>query len=102
MHDVPVINQPTWPMLHGATTPARMSFKMTFEATDKTVLYDDKAKRFRVKGYLATCRMEASVSVPSTGFSWRSDPIDQCPPADFAVIGEEVNGRYYDEVAVAK
>ena len=99
MHDVPVINQPTWPALRGATTPAREDFKMIFEATDKAVLYDDKAKRFRVKGFLATCRMEASVSIPSTGFSWKSDPIEQCPPADFAVIGEEVNGKYYDEVA---
>ena len=49
MRDVPVINPPTWPALHRATTPARMSFKMTFEATDTAVLYGDEAKRLRVK-----------------------------------------------------
>jgi hypothetical protein len=97
MHDVPVIDQPKWPA-HGAeATLARMSFKMIFAATDKAVNYDDKAKRFRVTGYLATCRMEARVAVPSIGFVWKSDPIDKCPPAEFAVIGDEVNGKYYDE-----
>ncbi len=92
-----VIDQAKWPA-HGAqTTPSRMSFKMIFEATDKAVTYDDKAKRFRVTGFLATCRMEARVAVPSIGFTWTSDPIDTCPPAAFAVIGNEVNGKYYEE-----
>lgn len=70
-----------------------MSFKMVFEATNKAVTYDDKAKFFRVTGFLAICRMEARVTVPSIGFTWKSDPIDKC----FAVIGNEVNGKYYDE-----
>ena len=81
----------------GAGTLARMSFKMIFRARDKAVNYDDKAKRFRVTGFLATCRMEARVAVPSIGFVWKSDPIDKRPPAEFAVIGDEVNGKYYDE-----
>ena len=64
MHDVPVIDQPKWPA-HGARiSPARLSFKMIFEATDTAINYDDKAKRFRVMGFLATCRMEARVVVP--------------------------------------
>jgi hypothetical protein len=97
MQDVPVIDQPKWPT-HGAqTAPARMSFKMIFEATDKPVAYDDNAMRFRVSGFLATCRMEARVVVPSIAFSWKSDPIDKCPPAAFAVMGDEVNGKYYEE-----
>lgn len=97
MQDIPLIDQPKWPA-HGAqTSPARMTFKMVFEATDKAVTYDDKARHFRVTGFLATCRMEARVEVPGTGFTWKSDPIDRCPPADFALIGEEVNGKYYDE-----
>jgi hypothetical protein len=53
-------------------------------ATDKPVTCEDKLKRFRVRGFLATCRMEAEVSVPSRGF---------------AVIGEAVNGRHCDELA---
>ncbi len=70
---------------------------MIFEATDREVTYDDNAKRFRVMGFLAICRMEAEVAVPTIGFTWRSDPIEQCRPAEFAVIGQEVNGKYYEE-----
>ena len=76
-----------------------MLFRSVFEATDQAVTYDVKAKLFRVTGFLAFCRMEARVAVPSMGFSWRSDPIDKCPPAAFAVIGKEVNGKYYEEEA---
>jgi hypothetical protein len=36
-------------------------------------------------------------TVPSIGFAWKSDPIDKCPPAEFAVRGNELNGKYYDE-----
>ena len=97
MHDVPVIDQPQWPA-HGAeTAPGRMSFKMIFEATPEAIQYEDKDKHFRLKGFLATCRMEAQVRNLATGYSWLSDPIEKCPPAAFAVIGEEVNGKYYDE-----
>ena len=66
---------------------------------DRAVTYEDKAKLFRVTAFLAVCRMEARVVVPSIGFIWRSDPIDRCPPAAFAVIGSEINGKYYDEAA---
>jgi len=99
MQDVAVIDQPKWPARKAPATPARMSFKMIFEATNQAVTYDDKARLFRVTGFLAICRMEARVAVPSMGFSWRSDPIDKCPAAAFAVIGNEVNGKYYEEEA---
>jgi hypothetical protein len=46
-------------------------------------------------GTRATCQMEAQVEVPSIGFSWKSDPLSTSK-CDFAVIGEEANGRYYD------
>jgi hypothetical protein len=97
MKDVPVFDQPKWPEHGAAATPAIMTFKMIFEATDRPVTYEDKARRFRVTGYLATCRMQAQVEVPSAKLTWKSAPIEQCRPADFAVLGEEVNGRYYDE-----
>jgi hypothetical protein len=97
MHDVRIIDQPKWPAHDAQTSPARLSFKMIFEASDKAINYDDRAKRFRVTGFLATCRMEARVEIPSSGFIWKSDPIDKCPPAAFAVIGDEVNGKYYGE-----
>jgi hypothetical protein len=100
--NVPVIDQPKWPAHGAATSPAVMSFKMTFDATDKAVTYEDKARHFRVTGFLATCRMEARVEVPAAKFAWKSDPIEKCPPAEFAVIGEEVNGKYYDEAEVTR
>jgi hypothetical protein len=45
-------------------------------------------------GQLATAQLEAEASVPTLGFSWRSDPITTSCAA-FAVIREEVNGRYF-------
>lgn len=97
MQDVPVIDQPKWPAHGAATMPALVSFKMRFDATDKPVTYEDPSRHFRVKGFLADCRMEARVEVPSSKFAWKSDPIDKCLPAEFAIIGDEVNGKYYDE-----
>jgi hypothetical protein len=43
----------------------------------------------------ATCQLEAQVEVPSTGFSRKSDPLETSK-CDFAIIGDEANGRYYD------
>jgi hypothetical protein len=39
--------------------------------------------------------MEVEVEVSSMGFSWKSDALNTSK-CDFAIIGEEVNGRYYD------
>jgi hypothetical protein len=39
--------------------------------------------------------VEVRVDVPSIGFSWKTDPLDTTK-CDFAIMGEEVNGRYYD------
>ena len=50
---------------------------MIFEATDTAINYDDKAKRFQVTGFLATCRMEARVEVPSIGFHLEKRPDRQ-------------------------
>ena len=90
-----VIDQPKWPA-HGApTTPAVMSYRVVWKATDEKIVYEDKLKHFRVDGYRATARVEAAVEIPSLGYSWRSDPIETSGAA-FAIIGEEVNGKYYD------
>jgi len=59
------------------------------------VKYEDPAKHFRFTGARATCQMEAEVEVPSIGFSWKSDPLSTSK-RDFAIIGEEVNGRFYE------
>ena len=97
MENVAVVDQPKWPALDAVGTPATMSFEMIWKATDERVIYDDPEKQFRVEGYRATAQIEAQVKVPSTGFSWKSDPLSSSQ-ANFAIIGEEVNGRYYKPI----
>ena len=72
-----------------------MSFRVVWKATDEKVLIDDKQKHFRFEGYRAMAQAEAMVEVPLLNFSWKSDPIETSR-ATFAIIGNEVNGKYYD------
>jgi hypothetical protein len=72
-----------------------MSFKMVWKSIGETVKYEDSSKHFRFTGYRASCQMEAQIEVPAIGFSWKSDPLSTSK-CDFAVMGDEVNGRYYD------
>lgn len=95
MKDVPVVDQPRWPALDAVATPARMWFKMVWESTGVPVNYEDAGKRFRFAGTRAICRMEARVEVPSIGFSWKSEPLETSK-SEFAIMGDEANGRYYD------
>jgi hypothetical protein len=95
MHEVPIVDQPRWPAVDSIATPARMSFRMVWKSTGEPVKYDDPSKRFRFSGNRAICQLEAQVEVPSIGFSWKSDALNTSK-ADVAIIGEEVNGRYYE------
>jgi hypothetical protein len=95
MRNVPIVDQPHWPALDSVATPARMSFKMVWKSTGEPVKYEDASKHFRFTGVRASCQLEAEVEVPSLGFSWKSDPL-ATSKCDFAVLGEEVNGRYFD------
>ena len=95
MQNVPVVDQPRWPALDSIATPARMTFKMVWKSTGEPVKYDDSARHFRFTGTRASCQLEAQVEVPSIGFSWKSDPLNTSK-CDFAILGDEVNGRYYD------
>jgi hypothetical protein len=95
MQNVAVVDQPRWPALDSLATPARMSFKMVWKSTGEPVKYEDASKHFRFTGTRVSCQMEAQVQVPSIGFSWKSDPLSTSR-SDFAIIGDEVNGRYYD------
>ena len=72
-----------------------MTFKMVWKSTGEPVKYDDSFRHFRFTGIRASCQLEAEVEVPSIGFSWKSDPLSTSK-CDFAIMGEEVNGRYYD------
>ena len=95
MQKVPVVDQPRWPALDSVATPARMNFKMVWKSTGEPVKYEDATRHFRSTGTRASCQMEAEVEVPSIGLSWKSDPLNMSK-CDFAILGEEVNGRYYD------
>ena len=74
MKNVAVVDQPKWPALDAVGTPALMSFKLVWKATDEKIGHDDSQKQFRVDGDRAIAQLEARVEVPSTGFSWQSDP----------------------------
>jgi len=89
-----VVDQPRWPALDAIATPARMTFKMVWKSTGEPVLYENASKQFRFRGTRAGCQLEVQVEVPSIRYSWKSDPL-ATSRADFAVIGEEMNGRYF-------
>jgi hypothetical protein len=95
MQDITIVDQPRWPALDSIATPARMSFKMVWKSTGELVTYDDPSRHFRFTGSRASCQLEAQVDVPSTKFSWKSAPLNTSK-SDFAIMGEEENGRYYD------
>ena len=97
MKNIALVDQPKWPAIDSVGMPAIMSFKLIWKATDEKIIYDDPQKQFRVEGYRASAQLEAQVKVPSIGFSWKSDPISDSN-AKFAIIGEEVNGRYYNPI----
>jgi len=91
---VEVIDQPGWPKPDADARPARMNVTIRWTATDEPVEIDDPAKQFRFRGWKAKSELEARVEVPSIGFTWSSDPIETSH-ANFAIIGEEANGKYY-------
>ena len=94
LQDLEIIDQPTWPAFKAEATPGRMAIKIVWKATNEKVSYSDLQKQFRMDGFKATAQLEAEVEVPSIGFSWKSDPLETSK-ANFAIIGDEVNGKYY-------
>jgi hypothetical protein len=96
MKNVPIIDQPRWPAMDAETTPAFLDFKLVFKATDEPVKYEDAARQFRFQGFKAEAQLEATVRVPSIDFVFKTDPLETSK-SDFAVMGFEVNGKYYEE-----
>lgn len=94
LKNLEITDQPTWPAFKAQATPARMDIKIVWKATNEKVSYSDPQKQFKVDGFKATAQLEATVAVPSIGFSWKSDPLETSK-TNFAIIGDEVNGRYY-------
>jgi hypothetical protein len=95
MKHLAVTDQPKWPAYDARVRSAIMSFRVVWKATGEKILIDDKQKHFRFEGYRAVAQAEAAAEVPSLNFSWKSDPINTSNAA-FAIIGNEVNGKYYD------
>ena len=94
LSQVDVIDQPRWPKPDADARPARLDITIRWTATDEPVEIDDPVKQFRFRGWKAKSQLEARVEVPSIGFTWKSDPIETAH-ANFAIIGEEANGKYY-------
>ena len=94
LKNLEIIDQPTWPAFKAEATPARMDIKIVWKATNERISYGDPQKQFRVDGFKATAQLEAAVEVPLLGFSWKSDPLETSK-ANFAIIGDETNGRYF-------
>ena len=94
MKGVEIVDQPKWPQFKADATPAMMDVRIVWQATDERINYNDPQKQFRVTGFKAIAQLEASVEVPSIGFSWKSDPMDTSK-SGFAIIGDETNGKYY-------
>ena len=96
MTDVPIIDQPRWPAMDAETTPAFLDFKFVFKANDEPVKYEAPARQYLFEGFKAEAQLEATVRVPSIDFVFKTDSLETSK-CDFAVMGSEVNGKYYEE-----
>jgi len=94
MVNLPIIDQPRWPAMDAESTPAFLDFKLVFRAGDEPVNYEDPMRQYRFEGFKALAQLEAEVRVPWIDFTFKTDPLETSR-ADFAVMGTEVNGRYY-------
>jgi hypothetical protein len=94
MINLPIIDQPRWPAMDAESTPAFLDFKLVFRASDEPTKYEDSVRQYRFEGFKAVADLEAEVRVPSIDFTFKTDPLETSR-ADFAVMGTEVNGRYY-------
>jgi hypothetical protein len=95
MTNVAIIEQPRWPAMDAETTPAFMDFKLVLKAGSEPVRYEDPARQYRFEGFRAAAQLEATFRVPSIDFTFQTDPLE-ASSSDFAVMGDEVNGRYYE------
>ena len=95
MAGVPIIDQPRWPAMDAASTPAFLDFELVFQSTDEPVKYEDSYRQYRFDGFKANAQLEATIRVPSIDFIFKTDPLETSK-CDFAVMGIESNGKYYE------
>ncbi len=94
MTNVHIIDQPRWPAMDAESTPAFMDFKLVLTAGDEPVKYEDPSRQYRFEAVKASAQLEAAIRVPSIDFIFKTDPLETSH-CDFAVMGSEVNGKYY-------
>jgi hypothetical protein len=94
MTNVAIIDQPRWPAMDAETTPAFMDFKLVITAAGEPVKYEDPTRQYRFEGFKSSAQLEAAFRVPSIDFTFKTDPLESSK-CDFAVMGTEVNGKYY-------
>jgi hypothetical protein len=68
---------------------------VVFKSTDEPVKYEDPTRQYRFEGFKAAAQLEATISVPSIDFTFKTAPLESSK-CDFAVMGDEVNGKYYE------
>jgi hypothetical protein len=95
MANVPIIDQPRWPAMDAETNTAFLNFKLVFTATEEPVKYENAMQQYRFEGFMARAQLEATVRVPLIDFTFKTDPLETSK-CDFAVMGSEVNGKYYE------
>lgn len=64
LRQIAVIDQPKWPAYDASFTPAVMTLKVVWKATDDRILFEDREKHFRFDGFRAIAQAEAAVNVP--------------------------------------
>jgi hypothetical protein len=94
MVNAPIIDQPRWPAMDAENTPAFLDFRLVFMATEEPIKYEKAMQQYRFEGFKAGAQLEATVRVPSIDFTFKTDPLE-ASKCDFAVMGTEVNGKYY-------
>ena len=72
-----------------------MDFKLVFSGTGDPVKYEDPSRQYRFEGFKAAAHLEATIRVPAIDFTFKTDPLE-ASKCDFAVMGSEVNGKYYE------
>ncbi|HZP63436.1 MAG TPA: hypothetical protein VFB28_08490 [Terriglobales bacterium] len=95
MTNLPIIDQPRWPAMDAESTPGFLDFKLVFQVSDEVVKYEDPMRQYRFEGFKASAQLEATVRLPSIDFTFKTDPLE-ASKCDFAVMGTEVNGKYYE------
>lgn len=95
MTKLPIIDQPRWPAMDAESTPGFLDFKLVFKSSDEPVKYEDPNRQYRFEGFKAEAQLEATIAIPSIDFTFKTDPLETSK-CDFAVMGTEVNGKYYE------